>query len=49
MVGYFVETKVNIFNIYCIPFKSLTENNQSSVIDSVREVIFIVTLDLDVD
>ena len=49
MVGYFVETKVDIFNIDCIALESLTKNNQSPVIDSVREVVLIVALNLDVD
>lgn len=49
MVGYFVETKVDIFNIDRIALESLTKNNQSPVIDSVREVILIVALNLDID
>lgn len=49
MVGYFVKTKVDIFNIDCIALESLTKNNQSPVVDSVREVILIVALDLNVN
>jgi len=49
MVGYFVETKVDIFDVDCIALESLTKDNQSPVIDSVSEVIFIVSLDLNID
>jgi hypothetical protein len=49
MVGYFVETEVDIFNVDCISLESLAKNNQSPVVNSIREVILIVTLDLYVD
>jgi len=49
MVGDFIKTKVDIFDVDCITLESLTENNQSPIVNSVGEVILIVTLDLDVD
>jgi len=49
MICNFVESQVYIFNINSVAFKSLTKNNKSSIIKSVCKVIFIVSLNLNID
>jgi hypothetical protein len=49
VIGYLVETEINIFDVNGIPLKCLAKNDQSSIVYPVRKVVLIVSLDLNVN
>jgi len=49
VISYFIETEIDVFDVDCVALECLTKNDKRSVVDPVCEVVFIVTLDLDVN
>jgi hypothetical protein len=49
VIRYFVETEINIFDVDCVSLKSLAENYQCSVVNSISEIVLIISLDLNID